>query len=214
MQQPLITVIGGSGFVGRYIVRQLCQKGYRVRVICRNPSKAEHLKPSGNIGQIAIERADVTKPETLEGKLDGSHAVIYLPGLLYQSGRQRFKRVHVDGARRAAAEAATAGAERFIFVSALAVDNAKSNYAKTKIAGEDAVREAFPNATVLRPSLVIGAEDGFFQRFARMNMVAPALPLIAGGKTRFQPVYVEDVAQAAVNAIACPNANTRIRRCL
>jgi uncharacterized protein YbjT (DUF2867 family) len=202
MKASLVTVVGGSGFIGRYIVRKLCQHGYRVRVLCRDTVAAKHLLVSGDVGQVSIEHADVTRPETLADGVRGSDAVIYLPGLLFQSGRQRFSRVHVEGAKHVAEAASAAGATRFIHMSALGVDASTSRYAKTKLAGEKAVREAFPEVTIFRPSLVIGAEDGFFQRFARMNMVAPALPLIGGGKTRFQPVFVEDIAEATLQCLA------------
>lgn len=207
MSAPLISIIGGSGFVGRHIVRQLCQAGYRIRVLCRDTVRAEFLKVSGNVGQVAIQHLDITRPDSFSGALDGSYGVIYLPGLLYQSGRQRFKKVHTESPAALAAEAARIGAKHFIFMSALGVEASQSHYAKTKLAGEQAVTSAFDGATILRPSLIIGPEDGFFQRFARMNILAPALPLIDGGKTKFQPVYVNDVAQATLACLR--DASTR-----
>jgi uncharacterized protein YbjT (DUF2867 family) len=208
MPQELITVIGGSGFLGRHLIKQLCHEGYRVRVICRDTVAAQFLKVNGDVGQIHIEHADITKPDALRGKLDGSYGVVYLPGILYQSGKQTFTRIHRDGAQHAATEAARIGAKRFVLLSALGIENASSRYAKSKLAGEKAVTEAFAHATILRSSLVVGPEDGFFQRFARMNMLAPALPLIAGGHTKFQPVYVCDVAHA-ITATLNPSTTTK-----
>jgi len=204
MQYPLITVIGGSGFLGRHLVKQLCQEGYRVRVICRDIVAAQFLKVSGDVGQVALLHADITQKDALKGKLDGSFAVVYLPGILYQSGRQKFNAIHRDAAAKAAAEAARIGAERFVMVSAMKAEKSRAHYGKSKFAGEQAVKAAFPAATIMRPSLIIGPEDGFFQRFARMNLIAPGLPLIAGGRTKFQPIYVLDVAKAISAALREP----------
>lgn len=201
-QYPLITVVGGSGFVGRHLIKQLAKTGYRIRVLCRDTVAAEYLKTAGNVGQITPQYADLTKPETLAGKFDGSWAVINLVSILHESGRQKFGRINVEGAKLVAGHARAAGAERFIHVSALGVDVASdSRYASTKKTGEDAVREAFPGVTILRPSLIIGPEDRFFQRFARMAFLAPALPLIGGGHTKFQPTLVTDVASAIMAAL-------------
>ncbi len=197
---PIITLIGGSGFLGRYVARRLAKAGYRLRIICRNPDAAAHLKTAGDVGQIALVAGNIAKPETLKGKLDGSFAVINLVGVLFESGKQNFTALHAKGAEILALMAREAGAERFIQISSLGVDRAAdSAYARTKLLGEKAVLAAFPAATILRPSVVFGAEDNFFNQFAQMASLAPALPLIGGGKTRFQPVYVDDVA-AAVEA--------------
>ncbi len=202
MKRPVITVVGGSGFVGRHVVKSLCNKGYRVHVLCRDTVAASHLKTAGNVGQVAIEHADITKPESLKGKLNGSFAVVNLVSTLYSRGKQTFNALNVKGAEAVAREAKAAGVERFIQISALGADRATdTQYGRTKKAGEDAVHAQFPNATILRPSLVFGPGDGFFDRFARMALLAPALPLIAGGQTQYQPVYVEDVAKAIVAAI-------------
>jgi uncharacterized protein YbjT (DUF2867 family) len=204
---PLITIVGGSGFVGRHLVKQLAAAGYRLRILSRDAVGAEYLKTAATIGQIATQYADITKPETLAGKFDGSFAVINLASTLQESGRQKFAALNVDGAKAVAAAAKQAGASRFIHVSALGVDHAKnSTYACTKLAGEDAVRQAFAGATIVRPSLIVGPEDGFFQRFGRMSLLAPALPLIYGGKTRFQPTLVSDVAHAIATALATPDS--------
>ena len=198
----LVTVVGGSGFVGRHTVKALAQAGWRVRVLCRDAVGAEFLKTAGNVGQISIEYADITQPETLKGKFVGSTAVVSLVSILYQQGRQKFDAINVHGARAVAQAAKQAGAKRFVHVSALGVDRATdTRYGSTKLAGEKAVREVFPAATILRPSLIIGPEDGFFQRFARMAQLSPVLPLIGGGKTAFQPVLVTDVATAICNAL-------------
>lgn len=202
---PLVTIVGGSGFVGRHTVKLLASKGYRIRVLVRDTIAAEFLKTAATVGQIAIEHADITRPETLAGKFAGSDAVISLVSILYQSGRQKFDAINVAGARAVAVEAKKAGASSFIHVSALGIERARdTQYGKTKLVGELAVLEAFPEATILRPSLIIGPEDGFFQRFARMSLVSPVLPLIGGGRTKFQPVLVTDVAQAIVSAIGKP----------
>ena len=204
---PLVTVVGGSGFVGRHTVKALAAAGYRVRVLVRDTVAAEFLKTSATVGQIAIEHADITRPATLSGKFAGSDAVINLVSILAESGRQKFDAINVAGAKAIAAEAKAAGAKQFIQISALGVAKATdTKYGATKLAGEEAVKAEFPSATILRPSLIIGPEDEFFQRFARMALIAPALPLIGGGKTKFQPVLVTDVAAAILAALKNPDA--------
>lgn len=199
---PLVTVVGGSGFVGRHAVKALAQAGYRVRVLVRDTVAAEYLKTCATVGQIAIEHADITCPETLAGKMAGSDAVVSLVSIMYERGRQKFDAINVAGARAVAAEAKKAGAKALVHVSALGAQQmVDTNYGKTKSAGEAAVREAFPEATILQPSLIVGPEDSFFQRFARLSMISPVLPLIGGGQTKFQPVLVTDVAQAILAAV-------------
>lgn len=194
---PLVTVVGGSGFVGRHVVKALAAAGYRVRVLVRDTIAAEFLKTAGTPGQIAIEHADITRPATLEGKFAGSTAVINLVSILAEGGGQTFAAINIAGAKAVASATVQAGAKRFVQVSALGVDRATdTHYGNTKLAGEEAVAAVFKGATIVRPSLIIGPEDGFFQRFARMALVAPALPLIGSGKTKFQPVLVTDVAAA------------------
>jgi uncharacterized protein YbjT (DUF2867 family) len=195
MTAPIVTIVGGSGFIGRHTIKRFADAGWRVNVLCRDTVAAEFLKTAGTVGQIVLQRADITDPKTLEGKFAGSDVVINLVSILYQSGYQKFQRINVDGAKAIAEQAKKAGAKKFIHVSALNPCR-DSKYGNTKIEGEAAVKAVFPNATILRPSLVIGAEDGFFQRFGRLSMIAPFLPLIAGGGTRFQPVTVENVAEA------------------
>lgn len=197
---PLVTIVGGSGFIGRHTVRRFTQAGWRVRVLVRDTVKAEFLRMAGYPGQVVLEHADLTRPETLAGKFVGSAAVVNLVGVLYSKGRQSFSRVHAQGAKLVAEHAAAVGAGVLVHVSALGTDAAHAQYAHSKQAGETAVRTAFPAATILRPSLVIGPEDSFFQRFARLSLIAPALPLIGGGHTRFQPLLVSDLAQAIFHA--------------
>lgn len=202
---PLVTVVGGSGFVGRHVVKALAAAGYRVRVLVRNVPEADFLKTCATVGSIAIEHVDITRPETLKDKFAGSDAVVNLVSILFESGRQKFARINIEGARAIAAEAKRAGVGKLVHISALGCDRATdTRYGKTKLEGEAAVRGEFPQATILRPSLIIGPEDGFFQRFARMAMLLPALPLIGGGKTKFQPVLVTDVAKAVLAAIRQP----------
>lgn len=201
-QYPLVTIIGGAGFVGRHTVKLLAAHGYRIRVLTPDAAAAEFLRTSGNIGQIAIEYGDVTRPETIAGKLKGAEAVVNLAGISCQSGRQTFDAVHTAGARAVAAEAKKAGIRTMIHLSALGVELAGDTaYGRSKLAGELAVREALAESVILRPSLIIGPEDGFFQRFGRMSLISPILPLISGGRTKFQPVLVTDVAQTILAAM-------------
>ena len=202
MARRLATVFGGSGFIGRYVVQMLAKRGWMVRAAVRRPDEALFLKPLGEIGQITPIAANLRHQGSVEAAVAGADAVVNLVGLLYQRGRQRFDAIHVEGAGRAAAAARKAGASRFIQISAVGADPASAAaYARTKAAGEAAVKAAFPDATVLRPSIVFGPEDQFFNRFAQMARMTPVLPLIGGGHTRFQPIYVGDVAQAVMAAI-------------
>ena len=210
MAARLVTVFGGSGFLGRYVVAELAKRGYLVRVAVRRPEAALFLKPAGDVGQITPVAANLRNARSVEAAVAGAWGVINLVGLLYERGRQRYAAIHVEGARRAAAAAKAAGAERFIQVSAIGADpNAPAAYARTKAAGEAAVLDAFPDATIIRPSILFGPEDDFFNRFAAMARFLPALPLIGGGHTRFQPVYVADVAAAIASAIENPATRAR-----
>lgn len=197
---PLVTLVGGAGFVGRHTVKLFAAQGWRVRVLSRDTIAADFVKTAGYPGQIIVQYADITKPETLVGKFAGSDAVVNLVSILAESGRQTFRAINVDGAKLVAEAAALAQVKTLVHISALSVGATHAHYAASKKAGEEAVRAAFPNVVVLRPSLIVGPEDGFFQRFARMSMIAPFLPLIGGGHTKFQPVLVNDVAQAIVTA--------------
>jgi uncharacterized protein YbjT (DUF2867 family) len=201
-QQHVITVIGGTGFLGKYVVQQLARAGYRVRVVARNPEGALSLRTMGDVGQIALVAGNINNISTLIPALEGAYGVVNLVGLLAESGKQNFAAVHAQGAEKLAAAAKAAGVSRFVQISALGVDKAHgSSYARTKLLGEKAVVAAFPDATVLRPSVIFGPEDNFFNQFACMARFAPALPLIGGGHTKFQPVYVADVAHAVERAI-------------
>lgn len=193
----LATVFGGSGFIGRHTVRALAKRGWRVRAAVRRPDLAGHLQPMGVVGQIHAVQSNVRYPDSVAAALQGSEAVVNLVGILAGSRAQTFDAVHVAGARAIAKAAREAGVKRLVHLSAIGADpKSKSHYARSKALGEEAVLEEFPDAVILRPSIVFGPEDEFFNRFAAMARMSPVLPLIGGGKTRFQPVFVGDVAAA------------------
>jgi len=197
MRNKIVTIIGGTGFVGRYVVKLLAEQGYSIRVIARDPEAASYLKTAGDVGQISLVSGNLAKPESLIGKLDNSWAVINLVGVLFESGKQNFSSLHAQGAEKLAQLAKQAGAERFVQISAIGADKiVKSKYANTKLTGEKAVKAAFPEATIIRPSIIFGVEDQFFNLFAGMSRFSPILPLIGGGVSKFQPIYVVDVAKA------------------
>lgn len=202
LQTPkLVVVFGGSGFVGRHVVRALARRGYRIRVACRRPDLAGHLQPLGNVGEIQPVQANLRVRWSVDRAVEGADHVVNLVGILHESGRQRFATIHEFGAR-AVAEAARAVGAGLTHVSALGADvNSGSAYARSKARGERAVLETVGNAVILRPSINFGPEDGFFNRFANMARYSPVLPLIGGGKTRFQPVYVADVAEAVARSV-------------
>lgn len=198
----LVTVFGGTGFVGTYVVRALARKGWRVRVAARRPKLGYRLPSYGDVGQIQLTAADIGSREEVDAALLGASACVNLVGILAPAAGRSFRNVHVDGSRTVAEAAAARGIQRFVQMSALGADpRSPSEYGRTKAEAEMAVRKALPTAVVLRPSIVFGPEDDFFNRFAAMATWSPVLPLIGGGKTRFQPVYVGDVAQAAANAL-------------
>ena len=208
METKQVTVFGGSGFLGRHAVRALAKGGWRIKVACRHPNRAFFLRPLGQVGQIGFVKCDVSEPEQVEAALKGSTAVVNLTGILFQSG-QSFEDVHALGAGNIAEAAAREGVRALVHVSAIGADSdAPSHYAQTKAEGEKRVRAAFANAVILRPSLVFGPEDKFFNRFAGLARFLPALPLIGGGRTRFQPVFVGDVAKAIVTALDAPDGKT------
>jgi NADH dehydrogenase len=203
----LATVFGGSGFVGGQVVRALARRGHRVRVAVRRPGSAYRLPMLGDVGQIEIVQANIRDDESVARALDGAEACVNAVAVLHESGRQTFEALHVEGAGRVARAAAAAGVSRFVQVSAIGADGASASaYARTKAAGEAAVRAALPGAAVIRPSVVFGPEDAFFNRFAAMATRSPVLPLIGGGQTRFQPVFVGDVAAAVAAALGDPAA--------
>jgi len=202
MKNQLVTIFGGSGFVGRHTVRALARAGYRIKVATRHPNRAFFLRPLGSVGQIDFVKCDVSDAESVARALTGAHAAVNLTGILFQSG-QTFEEVQADGAAHIAKAAADAGIAALVHVSAVGADaESDSDYAVTKAEGEAAVREAFPRAVILRPSIIFGPEDGFFNKFGQMARFFPALPLIGGGKTRFQPVFVGDVAQAILAGLS------------
>jgi NADH dehydrogenase len=199
--ETLVTVFGGSGFLGRNVVRALAREGYRVRPAVRRPDLAGHLQPLGRVGQIHAVQANVRYPASVEAAVRGADVVINLVGILFERGKQRFEAVQAEGAFHVAQAAAAAGA-RLIHVSALGADpESTSLYARSKAAGEAAVLGAAPDATIFRPSILFGPEDDFFNRFAALARMSPALPLIGGGHTKFQPVFVGDVARAVLAAV-------------
>ena len=198
---PLVTIFGGSGFVGRHVVRALAKRGYRIRVAVRRPDLAGHLQPLGNVGQISFSQANLRYRRSVDRAVDGADHVINCVGVLFESGRNTFEAVQDFGAR-AVAEAARATGATLTHISAIGADaNSESSYARTKGRAEAAILETLPAAVILRPSIIFGPEDGFFNKFAEMARFSPVLPLIGGGNTRFQPVYVTDVAEAVARSV-------------
>jgi uncharacterized protein YbjT (DUF2867 family) len=201
MMPRRITVVGASGFIGRYVVKRLAGEGAVILACARHARDAGFLRPMGDVGQIAGFDLDIGDEKGAAAVVAGSDAVVNLAGILVERGKQRFDAVHHQGPAQLARLAKAAGVRHFIHVSAISADPAApAAYSRSKAAGEEAVRAAFPEAVILRPALVFGPEDAFFNRFAAMARYSPALPLIGGGHTRFQPVYVGDVA-AAVEAV-------------
>jgi uncharacterized protein YbjT (DUF2867 family) len=202
MASDVIVVFGGSGFVGRYVVRALAKAGKRVRVAIRRPHLAVDLRVMGDVGQIQLVQANVRNADSVARALEGADGVVNLVGILFEKGKQTFDSTQGEGANTVATAAAAAGIARYVHMSAIGADAAsKSNYGRTKGEAEAAVLAAVPSATILRPSIVFGPEDDFFNRFAAMARITPALPLIGGGGTKFQPVYVGDVAQAVLKSL-------------
>ena len=206
-----ITVIGGSGFIGRYVTKRLAEHGAVILAASRHGSEALFLNTMGDVGQIALLDADFADEARLRTALSGAESVVISAGILFERGRQRFDLVHHRGPALVARLAAEANVKRLVHISAIGADaNAPAAYARSKAAGEAAVSAAFPAATILRPSLVFGPEDDLFNRFAAIARISPMLPLIGGGKTRFQPVYVGNVADAVVSALDHPEAQGRV----
>lgn len=198
---PIVTIIGGSGFVGRYIARRMARRGWRVRGACRRPNEAGFLRTYGVVGQVEPVQANVRDRASLGTALARAEVAVYSVGVLFNAGANTFKATQAEGPRLAAEAAKAEGVKRFILISAIADPATGADYALTKAEGEAAVLEHYPDAVILRPSVVFGPEDGFFNRFAGMARFTPALPVVSG-KTRFQPVYVDDVAEAAEKAVA------------
>ena len=198
----LVTVYGGSGFLGRHVVRALARQDYRIRVAVRRPELANHLQPLGRVGQIHAVQANIRNAASVEMAARDADVLINLVGILFERGRQKFEAVHTMGAEQVALAAHAHGA-RLIHVSALGVDEkSPSAYARSKAKAERLVLAAAPDAIIMRPSIIFGPEDDFFNRFAAMARMLPALPLVGGGKTRFQPVFAGDVAAAIAEAVA------------
>lgn len=207
---PLVTVFGGSGFIGRYAARKLAKRGWRVKVAVRRPNEAVFLRPYGDVGQIEPVQANIRDEASTTRAVEGADAVLNLVGILFETSRQNFDAVQHEGAGRVARLAREAGAGHMVQMSAIGADpDSPSDYASAKGRGEQAVRREFPGATVLRPSIVFGPEDGFFNRFAGIARLSPVLPVV-GGDTRFQPVYVDDVAAALVAALEKPEAQGQV----
>ncbi len=208
MRYRRVAIVGASGFIGRYVVKRLASRGAVVLALVRDVDRANFLRTMGDVGQVALVRAGLGDEAILAAALTECDSVVNLAGILHESGGgRRFDKVHRDGPALLARLASAAGVRHFVHISAIGADPASpSAYARTKGEGEGAVRAAFPGAVILRPSVVFGPEDEFFNRFAAMAQIAPALPLIGGGATRFQPVYVGDVADAGVKALGDPAA--------
>ena len=202
----IATVFGGSGFIGRYVVKRLAQRGYVVRVAVRDPEAAQFLRTMGTVGQIVPLAAPATHDAGVARAVQGAKLVVNLTGILAESGGATFQAIHVDGAGRIARLSSEAGVSRLVHVSAIGADPASaSRYGASKAAGEQAVRQGFPGATILRPSVVFGPEDHFFNRFAGMARAFPIMPVVAGA-TKLQPVFVGDVADAVLAALTLPQA--------
>lgn len=196
-----VTIFGGSGFVGRYIVQKFANKGYLIRVAVRNPLAAHYLTPLGEVGQIIPVQASILSSKEVERAILGADTVINLVGILYEKSSQTFEKIHVEGAKKVAENTKKLGLPTLLHMSALGANkDSPSRYASSKARGEEAVLKAFPTATLFRPSVVFGPEDAFFNRFAEIARLSPFLPLIGGGKTRFQPIYVGDVAECFLKA--------------
>ncbi len=221
-----VTLFGGTGFLGRHVVQRFARAGARLRVVSRDPERGMFLKPSGDPGQIVVSGGDLLDEASVVQAVAGADIVINLVGILYESRRRTFAAIHADGARRVAEAAKAAGAKQFVHVSAIgASPTSPARYASSKAAGEAAVRDAFPEAVIVRPSIVFGPDDEFFNRFATLAQFSPVLPLIGGAvriridlgdttlfersfgrDTRFQPVYVGDVAEAILRTVRAPGA--------
>nr|WP_321446177.1 complex I NDUFA9 subunit family protein [uncultured Cohaesibacter sp.] len=198
----IVTIFGGSGFLGRHVVRALAKRGYRIRIAVRRPDLAGFLQPMGNVGQIMPMQANLRDAASVARAVAGADAVVNLVGILHQTRKQRFAAVQRDGARLIAETCAKEGIEQLVQISAIGADiNSSSAYAKSKAEGEEAVLQAFPTATIVRPSLLIGNEDDFFNKFAEMARLSPFLPLVGGGNTNFQPVFVGDVAEVIARGV-------------
>ena len=210
MRQQRVAILGGAGFIGRYVVKRLAERGDVLTVGSRHASGAKFLKLKGDVGQVGLVNLSIADEHLLPAFVAGNDAVVNLVGILRETRAQRFDLLHHVAPARLARIAREAGVGRFVHISAIGADpRSTSAYARTKAAGEEAVRDAFPTATILRPSVVFGPEDQFFNRLAAMATLSPVLPLIGGGETRLQPIYVGDVADAVVGVIDDPTTAGR-----
>ncbi len=202
-------IFGGTGFIGSQAVRLLAKQGFIVKVAARVPERAYDLKPCGHVGQVVPLACDYSDPAAIRAAVAGSDCVINCTGILFERGRTTFDAIHATLPRVIAEACRETGAARFVHISALGAEQGTSRYARSKKAGEEAARASFPAVTILRPSVVFGPDDDFFNKFAHMARFLPALPLIGGGHTKFQPVYVGDVARAVMAALTQPGAAGR-----
>jgi len=201
MKKQTICIFGGTGFLGQSITRELAKTGVRIKIATRIPESAYDLKPYGDVGQITPMTCNYNDDESITCAVQGCDVVINLIGILFEKGKSKFKKAHIETTTKIAQICAEQNIEKLIHVSALGIDQSQSKYAKSKLEGENQIKEIFPDVTILRPSVVFGAEDGFFNMFAKLASILPALPLIGGGKTKFQPVFVGDIADAITNIV-------------
>lgn len=202
MRNQIVTVFGASGLIGRHTVQALARAGYRVRACVRYPNLAEYLPPMGTVGQIQLMKCNVLDEEAVSRAVQGADAVINLVGILYPAGGQNYEDIHVDAPQTIARAAKAAGVQTFVHVTTMGIsEDSESNYARSKAEGENAARRIFPNTTLVKPSIVFGPEDNFFNKFAWLARIQPILPLIGGGHTKFQPVFVGDVADAITKCV-------------
>jgi uncharacterized protein YbjT (DUF2867 family) len=202
-----VTVFGGSGFIGRAIVRALAQEGYLIRVACRRLELAERVKTAGDVGQVTLMRANLRMPQSVAAAIAGSQAVINAAGIPFERGRQRYRSVHVEGARAIAEASRGAGVQRLVHISGIGAESrsSKNRYIQSKVEAEDAIIAGFETATILRPSVVFGADDAMFNRLARIATQAPFVPVVGNGKARVQPVFAGDVGAAVTAVLARPD---------
>lgn len=200
-QDKIICIFGGAGFIGRYVTQELARAGFRIKIATRVPESAYELKTYGNVGQITPFLCDYQDPKAIQNAVKGCYGVINLVGILFEKRKNNFKRSHVELPKTIAAACKKENVKKFVHISALGIDKAKSKYAKSKAEGETVVQKEFPHVTILRPSVVFGSGDNFFNMFAKLAIFLPVLPLIGGGKTKFQPVFVGDIAEAIRNII-------------
>ena len=197
-------IFGGTGFIGTQVVRELAARGVRIKVATRTPESAYFLRPCGTVGQIVPYRCDYSDAENVRAAVSGCDYVVNCTGILFEKKKNSFERVHVDIPAAIAKACTDEGVERFVHISALGIEASASKYANSKFQGEKAVKNAFPQVSILRPSVVFGEDDDFFNKFAQMAPFVPFLPLIGGGETKFQPVFVGDISDAVIACLSLP----------